>query len=74
MRSAGAGPRVGPAAVFSAWDAQGHASRRELYAYVSATFGKRVTALAAEEIDRVLQWIATPSPITTLMEGHSDAA
>jgi hypothetical protein len=50
-------PRVGPAAVFAAWDAHGHPSRRALYAYVTATFGKRVIALTAAELDHVLAWI-----------------
>jgi hypothetical protein len=50
------------AAVFVAWDAQGHHSRRELYAYVKQTFGKRVTALAPAELEQVLAWMATNRP------------
>lgn len=59
--------RLSPSVVFRAWDAQGDAPpRRELYDYVNAIFGKRVTALSPSELAQVLQWLetrgTTPAP------------
>ena len=67
-------PRVGPTAVFAAWDAQGHPSRRELYAYVTATFGKRVIALTALELEQVQTWIEAHATASAAGEGVGDAA
>ena len=69
-----AGPRLSPAAVFRAWNTQGHTSRRVLYEYVNETFGKRVTTLHAEEIDHVLQWIATQAQVAAPTELDGDVA
>ena len=66
--------RLGPGAIFQAWEAQGHASRDALYAYVRATFGKRVMALSADELHAVLTWIATQTDPPTPQEGQTDAA
>jgi len=51
--------RLGPSEIFRLWERQDPTSRDALYAYVKTTFGKRVTALAADELDTVRQWIET---------------
>ena len=66
--------RLGPGAIFSAWDAQGHPSRKELYDYVSTTFKKRVTALTPEELAHVREWIEMQAAPSAAPEVASDAA
>jgi hypothetical protein len=66
--------RFGPGDLFSLWDAQGQESRRALYDYVKATYGKRVTGLNAEELEAVRQWVAARSQGTRGSEVASDAA
>jgi hypothetical protein len=66
--------RLGPGAIFSAWDAQGHPSRKELYDYVSTTFRKRVTALTPEELAHVREWIASQATPSAAPEITPDAA
>lgn len=66
--------RLSPGDLFSLWDAQGHPSRQDLYEYVKATFGKRVTALAADELETVRKWIDTPRGAAATTEEASDAA
>jgi hypothetical protein len=67
--------RLGPSDIFSLWDGQGHPSRRELYDYVKASFGKRVTALNTDQLEAVRQWIGTQGqPRAAVSEVGSDAA
>jgi hypothetical protein len=67
-------PRLWPSEIFSQWDAQGHPSRRDLYDYVKATYGKRVTALTVDELQLVRDWIETQDGARTSEEVPSDAA
>jgi hypothetical protein len=76
-RTAGSGVerlRLGPSEIFSQWDAQGHPSRRDLYDYVKATYGKRVTALTVDELKTVRDWIETQGGSHAPQEVPSDAA
>jgi len=66
--------RLGPNEIFGLWEAKGHATRRGLYDYVKTTFGKRVTALTAEELEAVRHWIDAQTPPTPAAEVASDAA
>jgi len=70
--------RLGPSEIFSRWDTKGHPSRRDLYDYVKATYGKRVTALTLDELKRVRDWIETQGgshvPQEPPQEVPSDAA
>jgi len=66
--------RLGPGAIFNAWDAQGHPSRKELYDYVSTTFKKRVTALTPEELAHVREWIESQAAPSAAPEVAPDAA
>jgi hypothetical protein len=71
----GAPPRrLGPGAIFSAWDAQGHSSRKALYDYVSTTFRKRVTGLTPEELAAVREWIEAQAAASAAPEVAPDAA
>ena len=63
-----------PAAVFEAWDAQGHATRQRLYDYATTTFNKRITALRPEDLQVVLTWIAAQAESPTPEEAQHDAA
>jgi hypothetical protein len=66
--------RLGPREIFSLWEAKGHASRRALYDYVTAAFGKRVTALTEEELEAVRHWIDNETSPASTSEDASDAA
>ena len=66
--------RLGPTEIFSLWEAKGHASRRDLYDYVKATFGKRVTALTVEELTAVRNWIDSQASPMAAPEVATDAA
>jgi hypothetical protein len=66
--------RLGPSEIFNLWEAKGHASRRALYDYVKATFGKRVTALTTEELEAVRQWIDAQTRPAPVPEVATDAA
>jgi hypothetical protein len=66
--------RLGPGTLFQAWGAQGHASRDALYAYVRATFGKRVMALSADELSAVQEWITMQADPVATAGGQTDAA
>jgi hypothetical protein len=67
-------PRLSPSEIFSQWDAHGHPSRRDLYDYVKATYGKRVTALTVDELKTVRDWIETQGGSHVPQEVPSDAA
>jgi hypothetical protein len=66
--------RIGPSEIFSLWEARGHASRRALYDYVKATFGKRVTALTRDEIEAVRLWMDAQASPTAPSEVANGAA
>jgi hypothetical protein len=65
--------RLSPSVVFRAWDGQdGAPPRRDLYAYVQTTFGKRVTALSPSELAQVVQWLETRGMISAPREEPVD--
>jgi hypothetical protein len=60
--------------VFRAWESKGHASRQPLYDFAETTFGKRITALAQDELQTTLTWIGDSGLPSAACQATADAS